>query len=201
MRKYRAENLESERAKARIRVAAWKKANPEKAKAQRKRYRKAHRELYRKAHHKWLLANPDKAKTATIVWRLRNKERMNSVHLANHNRRYQSDPVYRMRQQLRGRVSQALRSAGIKRSARTMELVGCSVEDLRRHIESLWQLGMTWANHSVQGWHIDHIRPCFTFDLTKPEEQRACFHWSNLRPLWAKDNLSRPKRLESLAQT
>ena len=52
---------------------------------------------------------------------------------------------------------------------------------------------MNWDNHTKNGWHIDHIKPIDTFDLTDYEQQRVCFHYSNLRPLWASDNLSRPK--------
>ena len=54
--------------------------------------------------------------------------------------------------------------------------------------------GMSWSNHGLYGWHLDHIRPCFTFDLSAPEQQKECFNYKNLRPLWAKDNLSRPKK-------
>ena len=74
-----------------------------------------------------------------------------------------------------------------------MELIGCSIEQARAHIESLWQEGMTWSNHTLEGWHIDHIKPINTFDLSDAEQQKICFHYTNLRPLWARDNLSRPK--------
>ena len=57
--------------------------------------------------------------------------------------------------------------------------------------ESLFQSGMTWENHGKYGWHIDHIRPCSSFDLTDPEQQKLCCHYTNLQPLWAKDNLSK----------
>lgn len=69
----------------------------------------------------------------------------------------------------------------------TMALVGCSVVDLRRHIESLFLPGMTWSNRSL--WHVDHIRPCVSFDISNAEQLSACFHFTNLRPLWAHDNM------------
>lgn len=68
-----------------------------------------------------------------------------------------------------------------------MELIGCSIEQLLEHLESQFQDGMTWDNYGE--WHIDHIKPCAMFDFTKEEDQRECFHYTNLQPLWAEDNL------------
>jgi hypothetical protein len=66
---------------------------------------------------------------------------------------------------------------------------------LINHIEKQFLNGMSWDNYGkgLDKWNIDHIIPCNTFDLTKPEEQKRCFHYSNLRPLWEIDNLNRPK--------
>ena len=64
------------------------------------------------------------------------------------------------------------------------------------HLEALFQPGMTWDNHAIDGWHIDHIRPCTSFDLTDPEQQRQCFHYTNLQPLWAFDNISKSDKWE-----
>ena len=69
----------------------------------------------------------------------------------------------------------------------TLELIGCSISELRAHIEAQFKPGMTWANHGK--WHIDHIRPCASFNLTDPEQQRQCFNYKNLQPLWAEENL------------
>jgi hypothetical protein len=54
---------------------------------------------------------------------------------------------------------------------------------------------MSWENYGLYGWHIDHILPCSSFDLLKPEEQRKCFHWSNMQPLWARDNLRKSAKI------
>lgn len=93
---------------------------------------------------------------------------------------------------VRSRIKTALKDN--KKSVKTMELLGCSIEFLKGHLEQQFLSGMTWENHSKDGWHIDHIIECWRFDLSKPEEQRKCFHYSNLRPLWAIDNLSRKKK-------
>lgn len=83
------------------------------------------------------------------------------------------------------RIRQVLH--GAVKSARTQELLGCSVDQFRTHIESLFEPGMSWANAGE--WHLDHIRPCASFDLTDPAQQRACFRHTNLQPLWAADNI------------
>jgi|TARA_E500000318_G_scaffold94438_1_gene93786 hypothetical protein len=89
----------------------------------------------------------------------------------------------------RKRISQALR--GILKSNHTLDLLGCSAFELKAHLESKFQDGMSWDNYGRDGWHCDHIRPCASFDLSDPKQQEECFHYSNLQPLWAKDNLSK----------
>jgi hypothetical protein len=103
------------------------------------------------------------------------------------------DPIYKIKKNLRRRVHHAL--MGENKSDNTFNLIGCSPEDFKTHIESLWLEGMSWDNYGPSGWHVDHIKECHTFDLSDPIQQQECFHYSNQRPLWAKDNLSRPKRL------
>jgi hypothetical protein len=70
-----------------------------------------------------------------------------------------------------------------------MELLGCTRAEFLAHIEAQFQPGMTWENRSL--WHIDHIRPCAGFDMLDPAQQRVCFHYTNLQPLWAADNIKK----------
>jgi hypothetical protein len=78
------------------------------------------------------------------------------------------------------------------KSKRTIELLGCSIEEVWNHLESKFKSGMTKENHGL--WHIDHIKPCASFDLTDPEQQAICFHYTNLQPLWAVDNRRKGSR-------
>lgn len=71
------------------------------------------------------------------------------------------------------------------------DLIGCTMDDFKKWISSQFKDGMSWENYGYNGWHIDHIRPCASFDLTKSEEQKRCFHYTNLQPLWAKPNRSK----------
>ena len=70
-----------------------------------------------------------------------------------------------------------------------------SIEDLRFHLQKNWLPGMSWENYGYYGWHIDHIIPCSKFDLSKLEEQKKCFHFTNLQPLWALDNIKKSNKL------
>jgi len=70
-----------------------------------------------------------------------------------------------------------------------MEYVGCDVDTLRAHLERQFVDGMTWENQGE--WHIDHVRPCASFNLDNEDERHKCFHYTNLQPLWGPDNLSK----------
>jgi hypothetical protein len=89
-------------------------------------------------------------------------------------------------------------NSALKRNSkkgRTLELLGCNIEFLREYIQKQFKEGMTWDNYGggicgkgMTEWHIDHIKPCSSFDLSKSEEQYQCFHYTNLQPMWAKEN-------------
>ena len=106
--------------------------------------------------------------------------------------RRKSDPNFKIKLNLRNRLYYALK--GQNKSASTLELLGCSIEHLREHLESQFQEGMTFENYG--DWHIDHIRPCASFDLKDPKQQKECFHYTNLQPLWASENLSKGAKYE-----
>ena len=110
-------------------------------------------------------------------------------------KRRESDVRFRIEKRLRGRVYEALREQYGDKSYKTMELLGCSIDECCKWLESKFLPGMTWENYGQYGWHIDHIVPCAIFDLTKPEEQLKCFHYTNLQPLWWEDNLSKGSKL------
>jgi len=96
---------------------------------------------------------------------------------------------------MRSRVRTALKNYETRRDKQhTMEYVGCSIEDLRTHLENKFSEGMTWENQGK--WHIDHIKPCASFDLDIEEERLACFHFTNLQPLWGPDNLSKSDKYD-----
>lgn len=98
---------------------------------------------------------------------------------------------YRIKSRLRDRLRDALKSQSIKKQYHTIDLLGCSIIELKALIENKFKDGMTWSNYGKNGWHIDHIKPCCSFNLLKKEEQEKCFHYTNLQPLWQRENLQK----------
>jgi hypothetical protein len=157
---------------------------------------------YRKYRRRWEKANPE-ARKQQVRKRLKaHREQRTDIHLSTVRRqcayqwkRRRRDVDYRLRLTLRNRLCAAISRGKGKKIESSISLVGCTVFELRAHLESQFQPGMTWDNYGLHGWHIDHIIPCASFDLTDPEQQKACFHYTNLQPLWAEDNLKKGARL------
>ena len=168
--------------------AKWLAKNPEKAKASISR-----------SSAKWRANNPEKAKESSAIWRTENPEKAkafvsNRIYKAEYARnRRQKDPLYRFFHSIRSQAVRVVKQVGLgKKPTSTFKWVGCSPEQLKAHIESLFQEGMTWDNYGKYGWHVDHIRPVSSF---KPEEWDQINHYTNLQPLWWQDNLSKSNKL------
>lgn len=129
----------------------------------------------------------------------REKRRVRATEYTRNRRR--EIPRERILNALRCRLSSAVRRLGAKKCRRTAELLGCSIEDLKEHLKSQFAPGMDWSNFGrkkgIQCWEIDHIIPCASFDLTDPEQQKRCFHFTNLQPLWATENRKKSAKVDS----
>jgi hypothetical protein len=113
-------------------------------------------------------------------------------------RRRREDLQFAVKGRLRCRVRSAIRNhVGGKavKMSNTMDLVGCSPSKLIAHLESLFTPEMSWELFKSGEIHIDHIKPCSSFNLTKELGQRECFNWANLQPLFAADNLKKSNKL------
>ena len=169
-------------------TAKWRAKNKERRKENHAKWYAENKERKKEANAKWRAKNKERRKETNAKWRAENKEKINKQAM----QRYYSDINFRLVNVLRARIREAIKN-GYK-SAKTIELLGCSIEEVKSHLESQFTEGMTWDNHGE--WHIDHIIPCASFDLTDPEQQKKCFHYTNMQPLWASENISKGDRLE-----
>jgi hypothetical protein len=109
------------------------------------------------------------------------------------------DPIqHRLRKNLRRRLSAALK--GNYKTGSAIKDLGCSIEFFKSYLESKFQQNMNWDNYGFYGWHIDHIKPLWSFDLTNPIELRQAVHYTNLQPLWAIDNYKKKNKLSSISK-
>lgn len=92
---------------------------------------------------------------------------------------------------LRDAIAGACKAQRANREYSAISDMGCTQEQFRNHLELQFQPGMTWENYGKYGWHIDHIRPLASFNFKDPEDQKKAVHFTNLQPLWARDNLSK----------
>jgi hypothetical protein len=178
-REKRAKRTPEEKEIERARAKKYRDENPEKIKDRRKKDYWSNRERYIERAREWVENNKDKRRDVVNAYHERHKD----------------DPEYKILQALRTRLYNAVSLKKNIRSEKTKVLLGCSVENLKKHLETQFTNGMTWENFGNDGWHIDHIIPCAFFDLTKPSHQKVCFNYQNLQPLWAKDNLSKRDKI------
>jgi len=121
-------------------------------------------------------------------WRSKNRE-----YAATYEReRKKRDPIFKMTRNLRTRLYYGLKRK--QKSGHLLDLLGCSILELKQHIEAQFQNNMTWENYGE--WHIDHIKPLASFDLEDDSQLKLACHYTNLQPLWAKDNLSKGAKCE-----
>lgn len=128
-------------------------------------------------------------KDCLTKYRKENRDKITATIVKYEKARKLVDPAFKLLKTLRSRLGTALKNQNAMKSDKTLDLVGCSIPYLRGYLEAKFKDGMTWDNHGE--WHIDHIKPCTSFNLLDEREQQECFHYKNLQPLWKHENLSK----------
>lgn len=143
---------------------------------------------YYQKNRKKIIEHNSKRKHTNEYWqeyRSKNRDTLREYHRRYEKNRKEVDVNFRISCNLRRRLNHAIR--GTVKSGSSVKDLGCSVEELKQYLESRFQLDMTWDNYGE--WHIDHIKPLSLFDLTDRKQFLEAVHYTNLQPLWAKDNM------------
>ena len=159
------------------------KKNKEKIGIRNKLYAQSHKEKVNVIKRRWKLKNIDYVRKQNREYNKKHRVEINK----REGFRRKHDLNTRLKLNLRLRIKRAL-TFNIK-SKRTLQLIGCSIPELKIHLERQFKPGMSWNNYTFFGWHIDHIKPCSSFNLTKYTQQKKCFNYKNLQPLWAIENI------------
>lgn len=128
-----------------------------------------------------------------LIHRENNRDKITARSVEYKRKKRKTCVKYKLSDNLRSRFKRAFKNNAKTGSA--VEDLGCSIDMLKVYLESLFKPGMSWNNYGLKGWHIDHIIPLAHFDLTDIEEVKKACHYTNLQPLWAKDNLKKNKRI------
>jgi hypothetical protein len=173
-----------------------------------KRYREQNKEKIAEYKKQWALDNPEKVFEKQKEYRKNNSESLSlkKSQYAKNNRpkinakaslyvkeRCANDPLFKLIKNTRKMVSRYMLG---EKSKRTQEIIGCSYEELKIHIEKQFTEGMTWDNYGMDGWHVDHIKPLAM--AISQEEIITLNHYSNLQPMWALDNLKKGATFEGV---
>ena len=186
-KKYREENID----KLRERNRKYYHENKDRNREGKKKYREENRDKIREGRKKYREENIDKLRELDRKYYAENRDKLRE----GRNKKYKKDLNFKLRAIISVRMRQALKRNNTKKTSKSAELLGCTVKEAREHIEKQFKEGMTWENYGHNTWHIDHIMPCASFDLTDPEQQKKCFHYTNLQPLWAHENMSKGAKI------
>lgn len=164
-----------------------------------KEYKEANKDIIKKYQFEYKKENSEYVAKIKHEWYVNNKDKVNKKAAKYAKKRYKEDVVFKLKVLLRSRLSNALNKK-LKTGSAVSDL-GCSIEELKRHLETQFEPWMNWDNHGPydinrKTWHIDHIKALANFDLTNKEEFKKACHYSNLKPKLAIDNLRKQDKNE-----
>ena len=166
----------------------------EKREYNRKHYA-ANRESEILRKRKYYSENKDKINSKSFCkkWYSANREYKIRYQTVYEKNKLKTDLNFRLTKVLRSRIRSAIKNNQRKGSA--VKDLGCSIQEFKLYLESKFQTGMTWENWGQYGWHIDHIIPLSSFDLSDRDQFLKACHYTNLQPLWASENLHKKNKI------
>ena len=137
----------------------------------------------------------DKLKLQRRVYRETNKEKVRLQERMRDGKKRQTNINYKLSKGLRTRLWSAIKDN--QKTGSAVKDLGCSIDELKSYLEFKFLPDMSWDNYGQYGWHIDHIKPLSSFNLTDRKQLLEACHYTNLQPLWAKDNLSKSDKISN----
>ncbi len=162
----------------------YKNQNKDKIKEKHTKWKTNNKEYITNYNKQYNIQNPEKKKYSADKWWIAHP----NYHKEWKQKKYSSDIYYRIKDNLRSRFYNAVINQF--KITSVIDLLGCTVEQLKQHLELQFKPEMNWDNHG-KIWEIDHIKPCSSFDLTDAEQQKQCFHYTNLQPLFKTSGIAK----------
>lgn len=191
-------------------AAADRLKNPERYRANQKRSNDNNRERLRARDRARYVLNRDKVRKKSLSYYYRNRARLREANRVYCKATWETRKALKRQSMAKARLNKTngyfatlLRTSLLKalqgkvKTCSALRLLGCSIDQFRVHLQSKFRDGMAWNNHGTI-WHIDHIKPCASFNLTNHNEQANCFHYSNMQPLLVLENLRKGDRCQTV---
>ena len=171
----------------------YRRINKDKIRESIDKWRSVNKEQFKNSEKLWRQKNKDHKCRTDTIWREANKDHCRIARRKYEQHRLNTDPCFKIAKALRHRLNEALKTNQKVGSA--VNDLGCSIKEFKVYLEDKFhphpmtgQL-MTWDNHTLRGWHIDHIVPLISFDLTDRDQLLKACHYTNMQPLWWRDNI------------
>ncbi len=171
-------------------IQQYYKDNKEYINSKSKEYYESNREHIIQKQIQYGKDNPEVRRKATAKY---NKDNPDFYKTYRKNR-YHNDPQFKLRLTLSTRLADILKKKNTIKDSSILKLLGCTLDELKQYIENIFKHNMNWDNWG-KVWELDHIKPCSSFDLTDIEEQKICFHYTNLQPLYKQENRKKSNKI------
>ena len=177
--------------------------NFKKTRAAEKRYRKESSIKVKACRKKYQMENKEKIKNDRIknkekikAYRVKNKDKAKEQHRIYMCQAYKTDSKFKLNSLMSNAIRGSLKNG--KNGRQWESLVGYSIDDLKKHFEKLFTVGMSWDKFLEGEIHIDHKHPISVHNFTKPEHEdfKRCWALKNLQPMWALENISKGAKLD-----
>lgn len=156
-------------------------------------WRKNNQEKYKEIQKKFFKENPGISYEYNKKWRDKNKDKVRNYQSKKNRERYNKDILFKLITNYRNRLKDIFRDNNLIKKNRSIDYLGCDTTFLKKYLEDKFSEGMTWDNKGFYGWHIDHIIPLS--EAKNEEDVIKLSHYTNLQPLWGKDNMKKGNRL------
>lgn len=175
-------------------IKEYRKKNREEIKEYQKEYHERKKDEIKECQKNYYCKYRKRINAKKKAYKDKNRDRWKKYNREYVKNKYQNDPQMMIAARLRARIYAAITRKNIKKQYHLNEVLGCTIKELKIHLEKQFKEGMTWNNYGA--WHIDHIIPCSAFDLTDIKEQKRCFHFTNLQPLTKEANLKKHAKID-----
>lgn len=190
------EDYEKNKNYYKVKGEKYREENREKLIEYSRKYYHENKEKLLENKKEYYVKNSETIYEKLLIYNKNNKEKVNHYKNQYNKQKKKSSTLYKLKISLRDRLNKYFKYSSLNKNNKTFNIIGCTPPQLKEHLETQFVYGMSWENHGLFGWHIDHIIP-LSSAKTEEELYKLC-HYTNLQPLWAKDNLVKSNKLDYL---